>query len=67
MLLDAVNSAFPGLELIGGTTNSELSSQEGFQQDSLVRTLFSEEWGVDGLVSDCTWLGTLTNMSGSNF
>ena len=43
ILLDALNAAFPNLELIGGTTNSELSSQEGFQQDSLVLILFSSD------------------------
>lgn len=42
-LLDKLNEALPGLELIGGTSNSELSSQEGFQQDSLVLILFSSD------------------------
>ena len=40
ILLNGLDEVFPGLELIGGTTNSELSSQEGFQRDSLVLILF---------------------------
>lgn len=43
VLLKRLNDAFPDLELVGGTSNSELSSIEGFQQDSLVLTLFSSD------------------------
>ena len=43
LLLDKLNETFPDLELVGGTSNSELSSLEGFQEDSLLLTLFSSD------------------------
>jgi hypothetical protein len=43
LILDRVNEAFPGIELIGGTTDGEVSSILGFQQDSLTLMLFCAE------------------------
>jgi hypothetical protein len=40
LILDCINAAFPGIELIGGTTDGEMSSILGFQQDSLTLMLF---------------------------
>jgi hypothetical protein len=40
LILDCINEAFPGIELIGGTTDGEVSSVLGFQQDSLTLMLF---------------------------
>lgn len=42
-LLDGVMDAFPELALIGGTTDGELSSVQGFQQDSVCLMLFCSE------------------------
>ena len=39
-ILEQIRQAFPGIELIGGTTNGELSSVLQFQQDSLTLMLF---------------------------
>ncbi len=43
ILLDRIMERYPGLELIGGTTDGELSSVEGFQQDSVNLTLFTSD------------------------
>ncbi|MEC4984533.1 MAG: FIST N-terminal domain-containing protein [Oscillatoria sp. PMC 1068.18] len=43
VLLQKVNQAFPDLELIGGTTDGEISSVLGFEQDSLVLMLFCSD------------------------
>lgn len=43
LLLDYLDSIFPDLELIGGTTCGEMSSLEGFQLDSLVLILFCSD------------------------
>jgi hypothetical protein len=43
LILDCINKAFPGIELIGGTTDGEMSSVLGFQQDSLTLMLFYAE------------------------
>ncbi len=43
LLLDRIMERFPDLELIGGTTDGELSSVEGFQQDSVSLTLFAAD------------------------
>jgi hypothetical protein len=40
LILHQINQQFPGIELIGGTADSELSSVMGFQQDSLTLMLF---------------------------
>ena len=40
LMLNQIQAVFPGLQLIGGTTDGEVSSQAGFQQDSVVLTLF---------------------------
>lgn len=42
-LLDGLMDAFPELALIGGTTDGELSSQLGFQQDSVSLMLFCSD------------------------
>jgi hypothetical protein len=41
-LLDGVEARYPGLQLIGGTTHGELSS-EGFAEDSVVLMLFHSD------------------------
>lgn len=43
LLLEQIDQRFPGLELIGGTTDGELSSVLEFQQDSLTLMLFSSD------------------------
>ena len=43
LVLNHINQAFPGIELIGGTSDGELSSVLGFQQDSLTLMLFCSE------------------------
>ncbi|MGD1901666.1 MAG: FIST signal transduction protein [Geitlerinemataceae cyanobacterium] len=40
VLLDEINRAFPGIDLIGCTTDAEISSVLGFQQNSISLTLF---------------------------
>lgn len=40
LILQEINQCFPDIELIGGTTDGELSSVLGFQQDSLTLMLF---------------------------
>jgi len=40
LILYQIDQAFPDIELIGGTTDGELSSLMGFQQDSLTLMLF---------------------------
>jgi hypothetical protein len=42
-VLAAVHDAFPKIELIGGTTDGELSSVLGFQEDSLTLMVFSSD------------------------
>ncbi len=43
ILLDQIMARYPALELIGGTTDGELSSVAGFQQDSITLTLFATD------------------------
>ena len=43
VLIDSVNMAFPGLALIGCTTDGELSSVGGFTEDGVVLTLFASD------------------------
>jgi hypothetical protein len=43
LMLKAIQQAFPGIDLIGCTTDGEVSSTLGFQQDSLVLTLFCSD------------------------
>lgn len=43
ILLDRVCDAFPDIELIGCTTDGELSSRLGFRQDSVVLVLFGSD------------------------
>ncbi|KPQ35520.1 MAG: hypothetical protein HLUCCA11_09730 [Phormidesmis priestleyi Ana] len=43
LILDHINQAFPGIDLIGCTTDGEMSSILGFQQDSLALMLFSSD------------------------
>ncbi|MEM7553747.1 MAG: FIST N-terminal domain-containing protein [Cyanobacteria bacterium P01_A01_bin.84] len=40
LILQEIQDAFPNIELIGGTTNGEISSSIGFQQDSLTLMVF---------------------------
>lgn len=43
LILNQVMNAFPGLELVGGTTDGEISSVLGFEQDSLSLMLFCSD------------------------
>ena len=43
LILDQINQEFPGIDLIGCTTDGEMSSILGFQQDSLTLMLFSSD------------------------
>lgn len=40
LILDQIQTTFPQIELIGSTTNGEMSSVMGFQEDSLTLLLF---------------------------
>ncbi|NEO87113.1 MAG: hypothetical protein F6J87_23065 [Spirulina sp. SIO3F2] len=42
-ILQTIQAAFPDLELIGGTTDGEISSVLGFEQDSLTLMLFCSD------------------------
>jgi hypothetical protein len=52
LILQRINEDFPGIELVGGTTDGEISSVLGFQQDSLTLILFGsgeiEIWAAVG-------------------
>ena len=43
LLLQEINRAFPGIELIGCTTDAEISSVLEFEQDSLTLMLFCSD------------------------
>lgn len=43
LILQQIHQAFPGIELIGGTTDGEISSVLEFQQDSITLMLFSSD------------------------
>lgn len=43
LILETINQTFPDLQLIGCTTDGEMSSILGFQQDSLTLTLFCSD------------------------
>lgn len=43
IILQEIVQAFPGIELIGGTTDAEISSVLKFQQDSIALMLFSAD------------------------
>ena len=43
LILENINQAFPGIELIGGTTDGEISSLLEFQQDSITLMLFCSD------------------------
>lgn len=43
LILKEINQAFPNIDLIGCTTDGEMSSILGFQQDSLTLMLFSSD------------------------
>ncbi|MEM7726417.1 MAG: FIST N-terminal domain-containing protein [Cyanobacteria bacterium P01_A01_bin.45] len=43
LILEEINQVFPNLELIGCTTDGEMSSVLGFQQDSLALMLFCSD------------------------
>ncbi|MEM9803931.1 MAG: FIST N-terminal domain-containing protein [Cyanobacteria bacterium P01_D01_bin.56] len=43
LILEQINQEFPGIDLIGCTTDGEMSSILGFQQDSLTLMLFSSD------------------------
>lgn len=43
LILNRIDQAFPGIALIGGTTDGEISSVLGFEQDSLTLMLFCSD------------------------
>ena len=43
LILQQIQNAFGEIELIGGTTNGEISSSMGFQQDSLTLMVFASD------------------------
>lgn len=43
LILQTIQTTFPNLELIGGTTDGEMSSVLGFEQDSLTLMLFCSD------------------------
>ena len=43
LILNKINETYPGIELIGGTTDGEMSSILGFEQDSLTLMLFCSD------------------------
>lgn len=43
LILNRINEVFPNIELIGGTTDGEVSSILGFQQDSITLIVFESE------------------------
>jgi hypothetical protein len=43
LILETIERTYPGLELIGGTTDGEISSVMGFEQDSISLMLFSSD------------------------
>jgi hypothetical protein len=47
LILDKINEAYPGIELIGCSTDGEFSSVLGFAEDSIALTLFHSD--------ECEW------------
>jgi len=43
LILDKINEAHPGIELIGCSTDGEFSSALGFREDSIALTLFHSD------------------------
>jgi hypothetical protein len=43
LILAQIQDTFPGIELIGGTSNGEMSSVLGFQEDSITLTVFCSD------------------------
>jgi hypothetical protein len=43
VILDAINRHYPGIELIGCTTDGEISSELGFREDSATLILFASD------------------------
>jgi hypothetical protein len=43
LILAQIQAAFPGIELIGATSNGEMSSVLGFQEDSITLTIFCSD------------------------
>jgi hypothetical protein len=43
LILDRIQDSFPGIELIGCTTNGEMSSLLGFREDSLILMVFCSD------------------------
>lgn len=43
LILNRIHNTFPGIQLIGCTTDGELSSAQGFQQDSITLMLFCSD------------------------
>jgi len=60
-ILEKINEAYPGIELIGATTDGEVSSVHGFADDSIVLTLFcSDEIEFKGGVVDNATVESVT-------
>jgi len=53
ILVDEINKAYPGIQLIGGTVDGEMSSKIGFTEDSIALTLFySDEVDIHSGVAE---------------
>jgi hypothetical protein len=59
LILAEINKIFPDIELIGSTTNGEMSSVMGFQEDSLVLLLFC----ADECIEISTGIGRNTSQN----
>ena len=63
LILNRINEVYPEIELIGGTTDGEMSSVHGFADDSIVLTLFhSQELQFKAGVADRVSEGSLVNI-----
>ncbi len=53
VLVDEINKLYPGIQLIGGTMDGEMSSKIGFTEDSVTLTLFySDDVDIHSGVAD---------------
>ena len=63
LILNKIYEVYPEIELIGGTTDGEMSSVHGFSDDSIVLTLFhSQELQFKAGVADRVSEGSLANI-----
>ncbi len=63
LILKKINEVYPGIELIGCTTDGEISSVHGFSDDSIVLTLFcSERLSFKASVADKVTKDSVTDL-----